>query len=273
MTIPGKAMPGRAIRRIDPVFVHRVWGRTDLSPLYGPQDEVIGEVWFPVAPDFPLLVKFLFTSARLSVQVHPQDEFAELHENSRGKTEMWHILAAEPDSTIALGLKADTEKEALRTALGDGSVVDLLNWVPVSAGETYFTPAGTIHAIGEGIVLCEIQQNSDVTYRLHDYGRPRELHLEKGLAVADTGVYSGRREFPVCCSHFTTEVLEFPSAEASDVTCEHLLITTAGTGTIAGEPFRAGECWHVEGLDGPVGITGEPGTRVLRAYCGPAQEN
>ncbi|MBC8164898.1 MAG: class I mannose-6-phosphate isomerase [Bryobacteraceae bacterium] len=262
-----------AVRRIDPVFVHRVWGRTDLSPLYGTQDQVIGEVWFPIAPDFPILVKFLFTSARLSVQVHPNDDFAALHENSRGKTEMWHILAAEPGSEIALGLKSQMEKETLRAALEDGSVVDLLNWVPVSAGETFFAPAGTIHAIGGGIVLCEIQQNSDVTYRLHDYGRPRELHLEKGLEVADMGVCAGRHEFPVCCSHFTTEVLEFPVVNASDIAWEHLLIATAGTGTIAGEPFRSGECWYADPSGGPVEIAGEPGARILRAYCGHAQQN
>ena len=84
----------------------------------------------------------------------------------------------------------------------------LLNWVPVKPGDTFFAEAGTVHAIGAGITLCEIQQNSDVTYRLYDYGRGRDLHLEKGLAVASTGPYEGRREFPVTCDHFTTDLLD-----------------------------------------------------------------
>src|SRR3982751_2600550 len=140
-----------AIRRIDPVFVERVWGRNDLSPLYGPRETPTGEVWFSPFPEFPLLVKFIFTSERLSVQVHPDDEFAWEHEQSRGKTEMWHILAADQDATIALGLKQAVMSEQFRTAIEDGTVTDLLEWVPVRAGETYFAPAGTVHAIGHGI--------------------------------------------------------------------------------------------------------------------------
>src|SRR4051794_14915737 len=110
------------IHRVDPVFVERVWGREDLSPLYGPQIRKIGEVWFPLGQDFPLLVKFIFTSERLSIQVHPNDEFAELHEGSRGKTEMWHILSSEPGATIALGMKQPMEPNQLRAAIDDGSV-------------------------------------------------------------------------------------------------------------------------------------------------------
>ena len=232
-------------QRIEPRFVERVWGRTDLSPLFGAQEKRIGEVWFPIPDDFPLLVKFIFTSERLSVQVHPRDEYARIHENSRGKTEMWHILAAEPDSTIALGFREPVEKQSLRTAIADGSVVDLLNWIPVKAGETVYTPAGTVHAIGAGIVMCEIQQNSDITYRLFDYGRPRELHLEKGLDVLDAGPYDGRRDFPVCCEHFTTEKVVLTGPTVLDSPGEHLLIPIGGRGTIAEQPFKAGQVWHV----------------------------
>lgn len=261
-------MSSASLRRIEPVFVERVWGRTDLAPLFGPQEKRVGEVWFPLGKEFPLLVKFLFTSERLSIQVHPRDEYAALHENSRGKTEMWHVLSAEPDSTIALGLRRPVEPEELRSAIEDGSVVDLLKWVPVRAGDTLFAPAGTIHAIGHGIVLCEIQQNSDVTYRLFDYGRPRELHLEKGLAVADRVPYEGTREFPVTCDHFTTELLEVSGPVASNMQCDHLLIAVAGNGTVAGQPFQSGDCWVVNSPSEPVVLTGTPGTRVLRAYCG-----
>ena len=115
-------------------------------------------------------MKLLFTSERLSVQVHPDDG----EDGPRGKTEMWHILEAEPGAAIALGFREPITRERLREATRTGEIERLLNWMPVKAGETYFTPAHTVHAIGAGIVLCEIQQNSDVTYRLWDYGRPRE---------------------------------------------------------------------------------------------------
>ncbi len=144
----------------------------------------------------PLLVKFLFTSDNLSVQVHPNDEYAaKHHEGSRGKTEMWHILRAEPGAKIAFGVRVPVTKEELRTAAESGAIVDLLNWIPVRPGETYFIPAGTVHAIGGGLVICEVQQLSDVTYRLYDYkrvdkdGKERELHLDHsgGGSASRTG--------------------------------------------------------------------------------------
>ena len=257
-------------RRIEPVFVERVWGRTDLSPLFGPQEKRIGEVWFPLPGDFPLLVKFIFTSERLSVQVHPRDEYARIHENSRGKTEMWHILSAEPESTIAVGFRQPVDKAMLRTAIADGSVVDLLNWIPVKAGETVFTPAGTVHAIGAGISLCEIQQNSDVTYRLYDYGRPRELHLEKGLEVLDPVPYEGRCPLPVACEYFVTEKLDLAEPQSSELDQEHLLITIAGTGTLAGLKFEAGQVWHVPAGAGPLALEPDGAAQILRTRTGSA---
>lgn len=253
-------------KRVEPRFVERVWGRTDLSPLFGPQDKRIGEVWFPVPGDFPLLVKFIFTSERLSVQVHPRDEYAHIHENSRGKTEMWHILSAEPDSTIALGFRQPVDKESLRGAIADGSVVDLLNWIPVKAGETVFTPAGTVHAIGAGIVMCEIQQNSDVTYRLFDYGRPRELHLEKALEVLDAVPYDGYRDLPVSCEHFITERLDLSEPTRVTGDQQYLLIPIAGSGAMAGQAFHAGEVWHVP--PGSIEVRPDGNARLLRTRCG-----
>ncbi len=137
------------------------------------------ERWYTSEPPLPILVKLLITSHKLSVQVHPDGECGV------GKTEMWHILSAAPGAQIALGFTQPVGAEALRAAAASGEIERLLRWIPVSAGETYFIPAGTIHAIGAGITLCEIQQNSDITYRLYDYGRPRELHLDRALAVAD----------------------------------------------------------------------------------------
>jgi mannose-6-phosphate isomerase len=257
-------------RRIEPRFVERVWGRTDLSPLFGPQDKRIGEVWFPLPGDFPLLVKFIFTSERLSVQVHPRDEYARVHENSRGKTEMWHILSAGPDSTIAVGFRRPVDNATLRAAIADGSIVELLNWIPVKEGETVFTPAGTVHAIGAGIVMCEIQQNSDVTYRLYDYGRPRELHLDKGLDVVDPVPYEGRRAMPVVCEHFVTEMLDLTGAQSSELDQEHLLIPIAGAGTLAGQQFEAGQVWHVPAGAGPVALAPLGPSRILRTRSGSA---
>src|SRR5688500_1980239 len=157
-----------SVRLIEPQFVERVWGTTQLAPLFSDQEKKIGEVWFDAGPSFPILVKFIFTSAKLSVQVHPDDSYARTNENSRGKTEMWHILDAGPESTIALGFKEPQTEESVRAAIAreSGATVDtLLEWVPVKPGDTFFAEAGTVHAIGEGIILCEIQQNSDVTYR------------------------------------------------------------------------------------------------------------
>ncbi len=137
------------------------------------------ERWYTSEPPLPILVKLLVTSDKLSVQVHPTGECGV------GETEMWHILGATHGAQIALGFTQPVGAEALRAAAISGEIERLLRWIPVSAGETYFIPAGTVHAIGGGITLCEIQQNSDITYRLYDYGRPRELHLDRALEAAD----------------------------------------------------------------------------------------
>src|SRR5688572_11533186 len=141
-------------------FHEKVWGSTKLSPWFPNSDRKIGEVWFTATERLPLLVKFLFTTENLSIQVHPG--------GAAEKNEMWHILGAEPGASIALGPRRPISVEELRRAAETGEVVDLLHWFPVAAGETYFVPAGTLHAIGGGITLCEIQQNCDVTYRLYD---------------------------------------------------------------------------------------------------------
>lgn len=260
----------RQPRRVEPVFVERVWGRTDLAPLFGPQERRIGEVWFPLGDKYPLLVKFIFTDERLSVQVHPDDDYARRHENSRGKTEMWHVLDARPGATIALGFREPISDGDLRKAIADGSVVDRLEWVPVSAGDTLFAPAGVVHAIGAGISLCEIQENSDVTYRLFDYGRPRELHLERGLEVASKEPYEGHRKFPVVCEHFTTELAEHSGSAEFDIADEHLMIAIRGTGSIGGRPFRVGDVWQIPADAGKVRIDSESGATFLRTRCGTA---
>lgn len=232
----------------------KVWGSRNLAPWYPAPDEPVGEVWFEA--DLPLLVKFIFTSDRLSVQVHPGGE--------RGKTEMWHILRADPGARIALGFRESITPQRLKEAARSGEIVDLLNWLEVKPGETYFTPAGTVHAIGAGLALCEIQQHSDITYRLYDYGRPRELHLDKAIAVTDMHATTPKPvALPVECRYFRTEA--FTATKGGGAGHFELLIVLEGTGRIAGEPYRAGETWLVPEGAAEFPIQSEPGTRMLRS--------
>ena len=254
--------------RLEPKFVERVWGTTKLSPYFLDAKAKIGEVWFTPGADYPVLVKFIFTSERLSVQVHPDDAYAAQHENSRGKTEMWHILDAEAGAQIAIGFREDVPLDRLRTAIGDGSVEELLNWVTVAPGETYFTRAGVVHAIGAGVTLCEIQQNSDVTYRLYDYGRGRELHVDKAFDVLHAGVYDGRRPMPVACEHFTTEKVDLSAGRSITADRDCLLVVTAGEGTIGGKPFGLGEVWRLADGAARVDIAARNEATILRVSCG-----
>lgn len=163
---------------------------------------------------FPVLIKLIDSQSNLSVQVHPSDDYALQREGQYGKTEMWHILQAQKGACLYLGLNKTLTPQQFATAVSDGSIMDYLNKVPVSAGETYFIPSGTIHAIGAGVTLIEIQQNSALTYRLYDYnrlqsdGKPRQLHVEKGLQVANLNKYdvpnAFRQEVLGSCKYFTS---------------------------------------------------------------------
>lgn len=174
--------------------VEKPWGRSEIPAAFGSAEgRRVGEVWFeaPMRSDLPLLVKYIFTSEKLSVQVHPNDDQARARGLSRGKSECWYILDAEPSATLGLGLQTPLSGHELRKSAEDGSIEQLMEWKAVAAGDFFFVPAGTIHAIGAGISLLELQQNADVTYRLYDYGRPRELHLDDAVAVSTTGPYRG----------------------------------------------------------------------------------
>jgi mannose-6-phosphate isomerase len=179
-------MSGLPIRTVE-----KPWGRETLPPPFAaPSGQKIGEIWFEPPPELPqLLVKYIFTSEKLSVQVHPTDEQAREagHEDrggGGGKEECWLVIDAEPGATLAIGFREPVERERMRAAALDGSIEDLLVWHPVAAGDFFYIPANTVHAIGAGVSLIEVQQNADITYRLYDYGRPRELHLNEGVAVA-----------------------------------------------------------------------------------------
>ncbi len=260
--------------------VEKPWGRDHLWPGFpdpAPGGEKIGEVWFQTAhaaaPE--LLIKYLFTSEKLSVQVHPDDAAARAAGYPRGKDEAWVILAAEPHATIALGTKEPITREQLRAAALDGSIEQLLDWKPVKAGEFYYSPAGTIHAIGPGLTLVEIQQNVDLTYRLYDYGSDRELHLDAGIAVSDpvpfvplpTPAPAGADRIILAEGpKFVIErwpaghrVVELPAGMMG------WLIPLSGEGVADGVAFRAGECLTVEGR---CEIQAEVGSDMLLAYPG-----
>jgi mannose-6-phosphate isomerase len=172
--------------------VAKPWGVVDLpQPFQSAGTEQIGEIWFDPPPALPdILIKYIFTSEKLSVQVHPSDADTETAGiGRRGKEECWLITSAEPGASLAIGFKEELDARAVRAAALDGSIEDLLVWHPVSASDFFYIPAGTVHAIGAGVSLIEVQQTSDITYRLYDYGRPRELHLDEALSVAKLAPY------------------------------------------------------------------------------------
>ena len=216
--------------RIDPMFDPRVWGSSDLRPWFDrvvpPGADPIGEAWLtgdmclvssgphagkrldalfaelpdsllgtqaPV-PQSPLLIKVLFPNDRLSVQVHPDDKMAQKYGEPRGKTECWYALAAQPGAEVAVGLKPGVSLAQVEQEIHDGTLEASLNMLPIVAGDLVFVDAGTVHAIWPGSVLLETQQNSDLTYRMYDYGRPRELHIEKSLEATKLVTRAGKVE-------------------------------------------------------------------------------
>lgn len=222
----GQVLEQVAPFRLAPYFRTRIWGFQDLRPWYDytTEGEPIGEVWLtgdacvvetgPLAgmsfkdftarysapllgasragQEFPLLIKVLFPKEKLSVQVHPDDKLAQSFGEPRGKTECWYALDAQPDATVALGLKDGVTTDQVREAIAAATLENLLQWLQVNKGDMIFVDAGTVHAIAPGSVLLEVQQNSDLTYRIYDYGRPRELHLEKSFAAMRMKSHAGK---------------------------------------------------------------------------------
>jgi mannose-6-phosphate isomerase len=316
--------------RLEPQFVPRIWGARSLAPLYpektnlsGPLGEVwltgndclfaggafagrkLAEAWRAMPPEwagtrlrtadpFPLLVKFLFPEDILSVQVHPDDDYARQHEAATGwtgKTEMWHALAAREGAEVLVGLKSDVTRDTFRRAIEDGSAEKCLERLRVQSGDTFFVPAGTVHTIGPGSVLCEIQENSDLTYRVFDYGRqgpdgkPRPLHIEKALAVARFGAQPGGKWLPLrfdrgtlvetycaACPHFATEKWEFTSRIGGLPSPERfeLLIFLDGAGQLeaAGtkHDYARAQVWLLPAALGAYQLTPAAPSALLRAY-------
>lgn len=181
---------------LDRHFVEKPWGRTDLpSAFAAPDGQRVGEVWYetPDGARLPLLVKWLFTSEKLSIQVHPSDAEAQSSGQPSGKEECWYIVDAEPGAVLGIGTIRSLDGDELRAASLSGEIEQLMDWKPVKAGDYFYIPAGTVHAIGAGVTLVEVQQYADITYRLYDYGRPRELHLDDGVAVSKAVPYADPR--------------------------------------------------------------------------------
>jgi mannose-6-phosphate isomerase len=212
--------------------LQKPWGVVDPRPWSsaGRDDNTIGEIWYErsgsaaVAPS--LLLKLLFTNQPLSIQVHPDDAYARSIGLPNGKTEAWYVLSAAAQAKIALGLKRRLTPQQMRHAADDGSISDLVEWQAVCAGDTVFVPAGTIHAIGAGLVIAEIQQRSDATFRLFDHGRGRELHIDNAIAVADAGPagfhvtpswLTDSRTLLASNAHFTFEKIDLAPNSAWDL--------------------------------------------------------
>lgn len=295
--------------RIEPTFSPRLWGSRSLAPLFPDKAnlaEPIGEAWlsdvncristgsfsgislkdawrempvewrgtmFGKAGEFPLLTKFIFPTDKLSIQVHPDDAYAAEHEQAaggRGKTEMWHIVSAKPDTSLLLGLKPGTTKETFRSALETKTLESLLQRHPVVPGDTFFVPPGIQHTIGPDMVVFEAQEYSDLTYRVYDYGRkdasgkPREIHLEKALAVTNFNggpvekvprlalpTQRGNRFLLAACPYFAAERAEY--AGLCDCSTNkarfELLVILQGTGELrwtGGEAqYSPGQCWFI----------------------------
>jgi len=258
-----------------PIFDERPWGVRDLRPIYTRLiKEPIGESWLtwednrvangPLAGQsladlarqyrrelggtlacyedrFPLLVKFLFPGDKLSVQVHPDDEQARKNGQPCGKTECWYVLRADPGAQVALGLKPGTTLDDFRHAIEQTRAEELLNWVDVFAGDMLYVAAGTVHTIGGGMVLVETQQTSDTTYRMYDYGRGRELHLEEGLAATKLKTNAGKvvptngdSHMLVRSQYFQVEKMPLHEPLHAKVTpaSPHILVAVSGAGVV-----------------------------------------
>ena len=246
--------------------------------------------------EFPLLVKFIFPTDKLSIQVHPNDAYASKHEKAsggRGKTEMWHAVSAEPGASVLIGLVPKADEGKLLAAIETRKLEDLFVHWRVQPGDTFFVPAGTPHTIGPGMILCEVQEYSDLTYRVYDYGRvddhgkPRELHVKKALDVIEFGrlihgygkgsrirlpAHNFQKYLLVACPYFATERWkDFTQIEThSDSEHFELLVILTGSGDFAWEGgsavYQSGQCWLIPAGVGKFALNAKEATKLLRTY-------
>ena len=224
--------------------------------------------------DFPILAKFIDAKGDLSIQVHPSNDYALAHEHQFGKTEMWYVLDCEPGATLYYGFQHQISREEFQQRIQDNTLTEVLNAVPVEKGDLFFIPAGTLHAIRKGIVVAEIQQNSNVTYRIYDYGRvgadgkPRALHIPQALAVTkcepptehDFGGHMAQ------CPYFTVDVHEngFTETAGPESFVSLLIVDGEGTVTCGGEtlPVKKGDSVFITANSGEFTVAG-----TLRTLC------
>ena len=220
---------------------------------------------------FPGLTKFIDAREKLSVQVHPSDEYALQNEGSYGKTEMWYVVEAEPGAGIYIGLRERTTPEHFAAAVADGSVEKLLSFVPCKAGDVFFIPTGTVHAICEGVLIYEIQQNSTLTYRLYDYmrrdskGNTRPLHVDRAMRVLNTDVYTpvGRDgQDPTLigkCRYFEAHEHRISGSLTLQAGADSYLSVTCvdGRGTVDGQPAASGDSFFIPADGGELSVEGE----------------
>lgn len=322
--------------RIEPIFSPRLWGARSLAPFFPEKtnlQEPLGEAWLtsvdsgiangpfagrslgeswksmPVewrgtaladSPQFPILAKFLFPTDKLSIQVHPDDTYAQAHEQAaggRGKTEMWYIVSSQPGAEILFGLQAGVTRQDFLNGIADGTLEGLLARQPVQRGDTYFVAPGTQHALGAGIVVCEIQEYSDLTYRVFDFnrvdssGKQRELHIEKAMEVTRFGEPPPGKLAPVilhslepgksllaACPYFATERWECHKATSveSDPSHFQLLIFLEGSGSFFNAEcafdYRIGETWLLPASLPVMTLKPEIRTVLLRVFV-PSMES
>lgn len=237
--------------------LEKPWGRDILPARFATTPgQRIGEIWFDPPAEMPgLLVKYIFTSEKLSIQCHPSDDEARASgAGERGKEECWLVVEAEPGATLGIGFKEAISSKEIHAAALDGSIEQLLCWHEVQAGDFFYIPAGTVHAIGAGVSIIEIHQNTDITYRLYDYGRPRKLHLDEGIAVAIGEPYpAGLHDRIPASGHaslvdgpkFTLDLVDGVADEALLYSYAEplLVIPVAGDVLVAGhEVVQPGQC-------------------------------
>ncbi|MGH8319138.1 MAG: class I mannose-6-phosphate isomerase [Steroidobacteraceae bacterium] len=273
-----------AIEQTCTQMVPKPWGSTDLRPWSAHHGDsvAIGEIWFrrPEAkmPAAALRLKLLFTSEPLSIQVHPNDAFARSIGLAHGKCEAWYILSATPDAKVALGLKRQLSPAQLRMAIDEGSIAELIQWRSVRLDEVIYVPAGTIHTIGPGLVIMEIQQWSDATFRLFDYGRQRELHTDNAVAAASAEQTEHQaplrhlttaRTLLVASPHFVLERVELAPGSAWELAAagETWLFTLDGRARAGALDARIGEVIFLETVRTRIEV-GSDGFKGLVAYAG-----
>jgi mannose-6-phosphate isomerase len=232
---------------------------------------------------FPMLIKLIDAKSDLSVQVHPSDEYAQIHEGEYGKTEMWYILDCDEGACLYYGFTRDVTRDEYEMAIKNNTLTSLLNRVPVKAGDLFFIPSGTVHAIGAGIVICEIQQNSNTTYRVYDWGRvdkngnPRELHVDKALDVSElrrapetADIGDGEDVLLASCEYFTVRRLKIDKKSLVHCNGESFISLVAvdgeGSVTINGSTleFVRGESIFIPAQIGEMSILGS--CELLMSY-------